>query len=306
MKLDFKTWFETATSTSSVASFARPIGSMVVRYPWNVVDPFFKKKKKKINEMPMTSFGVDLAKPNDPKDISKDVSDTGWLNVTDRSIIKNVLKDKVERILKKSPYNWNLIFMDNYFPKKLDEYIAKNKIIIPGHITYVKTSSTGHPLTEWMTLHTIGHALHKSIPEYNKFISYLDELSEEINRIQGFPFRNNVLPLSQLFSFNSAAATQMVYRRVGSEKQRKRANLDMILDLEEMAHEIVALYLYKGQVKLELNSLGEVRLHKTLNHPEIIQGRENKLLQLIQEVEPEINSMIDSILKEAVGKVIVD
>ena len=48
MKLDFRKWFETATSTGDVAVFARPFLGLVRRgyyWPWTEEDPFFKKKK---------------------------------------------------------------------------------------------------------------------------------------------------------------------------------------------------------------------------------------------------------------------
>lgn len=50
MKLNFKQWLnEVATSTADVAVFARPIMGVVRRhYPWTEEDPFFKKKKKKL------------------------------------------------------------------------------------------------------------------------------------------------------------------------------------------------------------------------------------------------------------------
>jgi hypothetical protein len=56
-KYTFKQWLdlrETATSTGDVAGFQRITLPMVTRMwagsPWNEVDPFFKKKKKKLEQ----------------------------------------------------------------------------------------------------------------------------------------------------------------------------------------------------------------------------------------------------------------
>jgi hypothetical protein len=49
MELNFKKWFEVATSTCDVAVFSRPIMGVVRRHwPWTEEDPFFKKKRKKL------------------------------------------------------------------------------------------------------------------------------------------------------------------------------------------------------------------------------------------------------------------
>jgi hypothetical protein len=113
----------------------------------------------------------------------------GYFSNTDVALLSNQKSSKtLENKLKNVGYNFNILIFEssvdddrrnvsppsNYI-RKINNYIRSNNITLENHITYVKNGSSGDPLTPWMILHTLGHAVAEEAKEilgadyYHKF-----------------------------------------------------------------------------------------------------------------------------------------
>lgn len=181
-------------------------------------------------------------------------------------------KETIERILKTSTnYNFNILIL----PKNIDakSYCTQNKIPLENHITYVKISSSGDPLTPWMIFHTLGHALIGGTEDYSggptdtsTTIKQLLTRIEELNPVKTVEI-DTFPTISKVFKFSSAVNNK-------------------ITNLWEFIYELVAEYLWHGKIRY--------------NAP---QGFYQPALQ---SNVTQIGQAINYALSKVVGKIIID
>lgn len=235
-------------------------------------------KKWLLQEMPLSNyktkfihdpyekeaFGYDTLKkkidksrqviPNSSSSIfsnQKDIEDQ--FSKKDRLIITHPKTFRIlEEKLKNSKYNFNILLIEsqkdsnkNEYMEHLIKFMKENNISQQNHITFAKNSTSGHLLTPWMILHTLGHA----ISEENDY--YVT--SEVINLLE--PIKN--IGINNIFNFKSAEEIKNIYDG-------------------EIVHELIAEYLWHG---------GEIRVKNPYNNNEkimnVIFEIEEKIAELL-------------------------
>lgn len=225
-----------------------------------------------MQEMPMASYNVGYLRPDLTDDEKHSSLPTNVFNARDRKAMQTpAMVKKLEQVLSRTGYKFNIILMEaksnkSSFDKEVQEYIKEKNIQLPGHITYVKNSTTGHALTPWMMLHTIGHAIFNDNRDI--YHSRLHKLLTSVDLLHINP--------ASFFKFISARATD----------NRK------VEGLSELIYELVAEYLWHG---------GKIRWQippDKQSYP----GIEKIGEYLVQKV----TETIEELLQKSVGKIIYD
>lgn len=220
-------------------------------------------------EMPLTHYGYQFNLPNDSGEmydsktgnqyVSKKFKDSiPWGGEKERIVQSGIIdrfssRDKklishprtfrvLENKLKNSKFNFNIIMMElkkfnsgvtsNYWDDIVKGYLKENNIGWVNSITFVKNASSGHVLTPWMILHTLGHALFNLLGSYHKN-AIKDSLDKIYNIIQDKGIGKNEFywPWGVVFDFKSAKASS-------------------IDDADELVHELVAEYLWNNKIRV--------------------------------------------------------
>lgn len=183
--------------------------------------------------------------PNTTSDFfsnQKDIEDQ--FSKKDRLIITHPKTFKIlEEKLKDSKYNFNILLVESQKKSSVNEYMEylikfmkENNINQQNHITFAKNSTSGHLLTPWMILHTLGHAISEE-NDYNiRNIINLLEPMENIN----YPIASG--GIKNIFNFKSVEEIKSIYDR-------------------EIVHELIAEYLWhrgKIRVKKPYNNIEEI------------------------------------------------
>lgn len=155
------------------------------------------------------------------------------------------------------------------------KYCQENGIPLEGHITFAKPQSTGDSLTPWMILHTLGHALFANFQPKEAMIQellrvvrlYSMERRVEVNASMIMRF------FSELFKFKS----------ISNPINKDKATVDT----EELVYELVAEYLWHGQIR---------------TNPQAEYYERYRLGDVAKNLEKIIHNQ----LQASVGKVIVD
>jgi hypothetical protein len=235
---------------------------------------FLKQKDKTFMEMPLRHYGHIFNDPGDryidksedqdepleplgkggvqlkaraPYDDNDDIIQ-GRYTKRDRMVISHPKTFRVlEQKLSKSKYNFNILFIEErkkqqyliisntkeIFEKRpeLNTYLKSNGIDVQNSITFIQVGSSGHILTPWMILHRIGHAIGgaynpKGTGGYeHQFYEY--PVLQEIRNIIGRYVTGKSL---NFFKFKSA-----VNKNIDSD--------------EEFVHELIAEYLWYGEIR---------------------------------------------------------
>lgn len=204
----------------------------------------------------------------------------GNIDDTDHKVLsKGKTKSLLEKQLAQSTgYNFNIIV--GTFPgspskvaylNKVIEYCKENNIPLENHITFAKSSSTGHPLTAWMLLHTIGHAILNQ-PNRSQVYRILDKILEKVSKIytdEG----SYVNDKAKYFKFKSALNTS------ANMKPTAKGDVPGIANKEEFAYELLAEYLWHGKIRID---------------------------PVYQHLALELEQLFDGLLKSCVGYIIMD
>jgi len=203
------------------------------------------KFKEWLNESPLQHYGYDFHSENDPdegffKDKAQSNSAGGqtdeWdkFSKRDKALISHPKTFKtLEDKLRKSSFNFIILLIEqplskiyNYrnrrseYERQIRYYLSDNNINIQNSIVFAKDSTSGHLLTPWMILHTIGHALADS--PY-----FMDEIQNLVWEIDGLS-KDNV---GKVFAFKSA-------------KEYKIPNR------VELINELIAEFLWSGKIRI--------------------------------------------------------
>lgn len=173
---------------------------------------------------------------------------------------------KLEQVLNRfSSYNFNIIMLEpdkqtrlailannkkaaeQYYLEYINRYIEEGNIQLAGHITFVKSSSTGHPVTPWMILHTLGHALEKYPVVEQIRINLRNIANLQVNQVLPISHWGNkttVVFATKIFKFLSARITQ----QTESDPLQRKIEL-----LDELIFELIAEYIWhNGKIRYQL------------------------------------------------------
>ncbi len=221
-------------------------------------------------------------------------------DIDQKALGHRVTAEKIKAYLNdRSHYNWNVLILDrSAYSSNLKQHIQRNypDIKFRGHITYVKTSSSGDILDADMLMHSIGHAalgptsragdikfkikyeLLKSVGMESAYYSLTQEKFAEMCKFLHFKAATNYL--------------ESLYNRDLSDdkKDRLRArSLDG--DIDETVYELCAAYIRNNKVKFAPN--------KYHDNPESV-------AELANTIQTNLNALYKEALDICVGQVIWD
>jgi len=244
----------------------------------------------KLNEMPLSSYKYSFYSDNDPEEryYPRKGLQTKGRNTPDPVVDRFSKRDKtlishpktsrvLEEKLKSSGFNFNILFIEIppgettvYYEGDVERYIKKNNIQKDNHITFAKNASTGHLLTPWMILHTLGHALVEHDVKGKQLHVGMDDSIKTVKSVFHQGIWRGIKSLETPFIFKSALNKT-------------------ILNLSELRHELVAEYLWNGQIRM------------TPDLDKLVSGQE-VILHEVNKIELAIKKMLES----CIGKVIYD
>lgn len=219
-------------------------------------------------EMPLAHYGYQFHSKNDPDEgfldtkaqavIRKKKATAPWGGEVEDLEIKNIggrfsHRDKIlishprtsrilEEKLKSSKYNFNILLMEKKqgyefvysanvkeYNDRIYEYMKENNLKIENHITFVKNATSGHLLTPWMILHTLGHAV--TDHAYNFGSELVNAIKEKIRSWNEL----EVGSLKNIFQFASIQK-------------------GVVDSTDELLHELIAEYLWNGKIRINPNA----------------------------------------------------
>lgn len=266
------------------------------------------------NEMPMANYNIGHINKDVPQKLGS--IPVGGFTSQDRKAMYNpVWVKKLGDVLSRtSKYNFNIILMERKRPdpkssegknqrdffEEVEQFIKEKNIPTEGHITYVKNSTTGHALTPWMLLHTIGHAvfnqeqhIYKQAKEVMHSL-YIDHVKSHnflrSSEASLFQYDTPVSFLKRLFLFKSAQ---------NAEKGHEDRSL---VDFSELIYELVAEYLWHGG-KIRWQMPEEI---PNANPHDVNSANVKMSEEMVARHIRTLESEIDRALTACVGKVIYD
>lgn len=124
---------------------------------------------------------------------------TGRFSKKDRILLSHPATfQRLEQKLSNSRYDFNIIMME--FPSsrwsvsswkrpeyedEVENFIKQERIETNGHITFAKNGTSGHVMTSWMVLHTMGHAAMEFAGNDKIFSSILTGIVRNIRDVKG-------------------------------------------------------------------------------------------------------------------------
>lgn len=200
-------------------------------------------------------FGNAMGKPYRGRQVSRRAGGEeeiqGYFSQKDRAVITHPRTARMlEQRLANSAYNFNILMLEragdkihvgDYESRQVGEFIETNNIRTEGHITFVKNGTSGHVMTPWMILHTLGHAAFaQAALERNirlVFMKILNELADALcgNEEPRNPAR---MPPHKCLTMLGDA---LMFRSVQRDSEDPAYNND-----EELFHELVAEFLWNG------------------------------------------------------------
>jgi len=173
----------------------------------------------------------------------------GYFSRKDREIITHPRTARLlEQKLAGSAYRFNILMLEresawigDYESRQVGEFIEKNGIQTDGHITFIKNGTSGHVMTPWMILHTLGHAAFAHVGNERNirlvFTRIINELADALcgNEEPGdsarMPNRKCLAMLGDALMFRSV---------------RKDAEDPAYNNQDELFHELIAEFLWNG------------------------------------------------------------
>jgi len=260
--MDFKKWLLEEMPLSNYKT-------KFVREPYENQDFYFNKVKNKKDK----SQQVSVKKPGDQKFIEDQFSKKDRLVITHPKTLK-ILENK----LSNSKYNFNILLVESLKKINEEEYVSyiekfmnENNIKKQNHITFAKNGTSGHILTPWMILHTLGHAVTQNTDNLeieSRILNLLKELPIKKNTINPHGHKSN---LDHILAFKS----------IQNSKEENDASYG-----PELVHELIVEYLWNG---------GEIRIKKPYDNNATV-------VNIIMEIE----DIIDNLLDNCVGRIITD
>lgn len=210
----------------------------------------------------------------------------------DRAVITHPRTARVmEERLRSSEYDFNILFVEENwgmirlvgYTDQVEQFMWDNRIETEGRITFVKNGTSGHIMTPWMILHTLGHA----VAAQDSGIEA--RIWEAVDKIRGaidssfakFPHLDRPGSSEWAKSRRNALGSVFAFRSASAEGDHGSAN-----HLSEFGHELIAEFLWSGD---------KIRIRQPhLSNPEIVAQ--------VRAIEGHIKELLD----KCVGKIIYD
>lgn len=177
--------------------------------------------------------------------------------------------------------------LDDYFFGRDGMNIPRNDIV------FIKSGPSGDPLTPWMVLHTIGHALTSG----KEGSALKHSMHETMNMLEGYyknvSYHTN-LKTRCLYNFRSA--------RIPDGKKIGKS-FGGVESSDELKHELIAAYLwYGGKIKRPSEECMEILADKMYLDGKIAGNSEEFYMQKTKEMVDIFYNRIEQSIKEALDK----
>lgn len=215
---------------------------------------------------------------------------SGYFSKKDRSVITHPRTMRtLEQRLAKSGYDFNILFIEDTrahsgsdYDQQVEDFMDANGIQREGHITFVKNGTSGHVLTPWMILHTLGHAVteHAGGERSGRAVGAKSRIQDRAVDIMSLVSEADCQGLLSP-KCHDALAKVLAFKSAGMKGNYGTAN-----NLSELVHELVAEFLWHGDT---------IRVKPP--HDE-----DPEVSSLVRDIEGEVRTLLD----HCVGKVIYD
>lgn len=255
-----------------------------------------------LNEMPLSHYSHDFKYSNNEEEgFTSDKMQT--INSFTTSWNKFSKKDKIlishpktmkilEQKLKSSKFNFNILLIETLtrfsvrdYREQVKNYCVENGINIVNSITFAKNATTGHLLTPWMILHTIGHALLEH--EKTKIL----DIENSINKIS-FEFKER--SYDDYESMDDIDGTYLAADWIKDVFMFKSASLKEVPNRMELYHELIAEYLWNGEIRINPNLSNS----PYLKHPNSFEILKNQVHVIEQHINDVLASKVGSIITD--------
>jgi len=197
----YKSKFDTYVEGDILKTFAQYLKEMslssyrTVLSPPNTGEEGFTSDTKKVSKG--THIGTQVVNPGRYED-----EITGRFSNKDKAVLSHPKTFKtLEDRLSNSNYNFNILMIETAtnqryigvlddYKNDVDKYIKSQGIVTQNHITFVKNGTSGHVLTPWMILHTLGHAVVDYIGEDTKIVELVRAIMYQLDKASIFHFKS--------------------------------------------------------------------------------------------------------------------
>lgn len=170
----------------------------------------------------------------------------------DRAVITHPRTARViEERLKHSEYDFNILFVESKnrrllkvdYADQVEQFIYDNRIKTEGQITFVKDGTSGHIMTPWMILHTLGHAVAAQDSGIEaKIWEAVDKIRSAVDSFfANFPHLDYPGSPGWVKSRREALGGVFAFRSASAEGDDGSAG-----HLGEFVHELIAEFLWGG------------------------------------------------------------
>lgn len=283
-----------------------------------------------MSEMPLGHFGYQPTRDRNWADGERDRKKRPRINDTDHKLLttqrggKGVVESKLRDVLERlKQFNINVIVLEpkvvsyagvpniNDYKLQTYQYITDNKVETKGHITFVKAGSSGHPLTAWQLLHTLGHALLKDgdSPAFAAIYDVIQQMWRDHNDQHGM-YTKKYIPLQQNLSIFGARLFKFVSAKAVF-CPKLHDNDRSVNGMSELIFELVAEYLWHGgKIRIQDDGILGQTLLAVGDEQSKYYDLESKPVGIdrskIQNYVSAIESSIRSSLQNNVGQILYD
>lgn len=200
----------------------------------------------------------------------------------DRAVITHPRTARtLESRLARSGYDFNILFIEDIsgtagrYRRQVESFIKKNGIQKEGHITFVKSATSGHVMTPWMVLHTIGHAVAGEASRHDTYAKIRKASAKIMSHVSDSDCSGPIVVGGEC---QKALAKVLAFASVSATKSNTAVNN------QEFVHEIIAEYLWSG---------GSIRVKAPYDN-------DTEVMSQIGIMEEEVRGMLD----RCVGRVV--
>lgn len=175
---------------------------------------------------------------------------SSYFSRRDRTVISHPRTTRsLEQRLSRSGYEFNILFLEDRraltgsdYTDQVEEFMERNGIAREGHITFVKNGTSGHVMTPWMILHTLGHAVSDHCDGLSAGMAAKSRIASAARNVMG------IVSDSPCGGPNPVSARcREAFGRVFAFKSAAREDsYSAAMNQNELVHELMAEFLWNG------------------------------------------------------------
>jgi len=212
----------------------------------------------------------------------------GYFSGKDRAVITHPRTFRaLEGRLARSGYDFNILLIEDAgadYDEQVEQFMRENGIEQRGHITFVKNGTSGHVMTPWMILHTLGHAVaeHAGGERSGRAVGAKSRIQDGATDIMSLVSGKDCRTAGR----GSPGCKEALGKVLAFKSAARQDSYSTALNQTELVHELVAEFLWNGD-----------RIRVKPPH-----DADADITRLVGEIEGEVRILLDN----CVGKVVYD